>query len=177
MADQTPDFRTRLEVFDILEQLEAVTASAPKLPLTKRAVVNPQHLQMLVARLRHVLPPEVVQAQEIIRYRDTLIAKAQEEAQRVRASAEQESVQKVSETQLVRDADATATDMRGRAEDEARSMISDVEERARDRMRGADDYAAEVLRKLEGELEALLGTMRRGLEALEPQAQISEQQG
>ena len=169
MPEQTPNLRTRLEVFEILEQLDTITKAATKLPLTRRAVINPRDLQTLVARLRHVLPTEVAQAQEIIRYKDSLIGQAQTEAKRLRSTAEQESLQRVSESQVVQDARAAGTEIRARAQDEARAAVSEAEARAMERMRGADDYAIEVLDGLEGDLESLLGTTRRGLSALRPE--------
>lgn len=166
MSQQPPNLRTRLPVFEALEQLETMATSATKLPLTKRAVINPTDLMDLVARVRASLPPDITQAQEILRYRDSLVGQAQAEAQRLRTNAEQESLLKVSEAQVVHDARDRASQIQLQADDQVQEILKQAEAQAVERVRGADEYSIDVLRKLEGELEALLSTARRGLQAL-----------
>ena len=157
---------TRLEVFGVLEKLEGLTASATKLPLTNRAVLNPADLHELIAALKRALPNEVTEAQQIIRFKDSILSQAHNEAKRIRATAEQDSLNKVSETQISRDAKSTAERVITEAREQAREVLTRAEELAGQRVQGADDYAADVLEKLEGELSGLLATARRGLESL-----------
>ena len=91
MADRGPKPETTLEIMATLDRMEAITGSATKLPLTRRAVINPKEIQDLVAHIRHALPTDISEALQIIRYRDTLISQAQAEASRLRADAEREA--------------------------------------------------------------------------------------
>ncbi|MEE9284413.1 MAG: hypothetical protein V3V35_01655 [Dehalococcoidia bacterium] len=158
--------QTRLQVFHLLDLLESTTASATKLPLTKRAVINPGEVQELVAKLRHALPNEITDAQQIIRYRDSILSKAQADAKRLREAAEQESLQKISETEIMRDADKRVEEVEAEAQRRAEQLVASAEARIQERIEGADAYAADVLGRLEEELGTLLATARRGLEQL-----------
>ena len=166
MATRGPKLNLKLEVIDVLARLEAITASATKLPLTRRAVINPQEIQELVTQARNSLPTDINEAQQIIRYRDTLISQAQAEAIRLRADAEQAAMQKVSETQIMKDARVKAEDIRDEAQREGQDILAQAEKQATSRIDGADTYAMEVLTRLEEELTALLATARRGIESL-----------
>ncbi len=176
MTTKQPKLRTRMEVFEILDRLEAIAGSATKLPLTQRAVINPRDIQELVSQLRHTLPQDISEAQQIIRYRDTIVKQSQDEATGVRKAAERESMEKVADTQVVKDAKSKAEEIRAQAKKDAAELISQAEEQATARIKGADEYAVDVLRKLEEELNTLLLTARRGLEALEAGRELQEEQ-
>lgn len=168
-----PKLRGKLEVFDILAQLEAVTATATKLPLTRRAVINPAEIHDLVARLRHALPADLAEAQQIIRFRDTFLAQSQNDAKRIRATAEQEALQRLSESQIAADAMKDAEKIKAAAQQQVAQTLVEADAQARQRIEGADAYAIEVLSKLEEELHTLLLTARRGLDTLQTGHDIS----
>ena len=105
---QAAPVKSKLEVFDILKKLESLTDSATKLPLTNRAVLNPADLNELIGALKRVLPAEVTEAQQIIRFKESILGQAHNEAKRIRATAEEESLNKVSETQVSRDSKVMA---------------------------------------------------------------------
>jgi len=177
MAESAPNLQTRLQVFDLLDRLEALTASATKLPLTRRAVVNPAELQEVAARLRHLLPKEIVEAQQIIRYKDSLVQRAQVDAKRMRDAAEQEARHKISETQIMHDARREADELAAGARRRADETVAGSEAQARQRIEGADAYAMDVLRKLDEELTALLASARRGMEVLESGSHLDQGEG
>ena len=155
-----------VEALKILEKLEALTSSATKLPLTNRAVLNPADLNALCTALKKALPKGIAEAQQIIRFKDSILTQAQAEAKRIRSEADEQSMTKVSDTQVYRDARTTAEHIIAEAREQAGEVLERAEEIARQRVKGADDYADEVLEKLEGELGALLATARRGREIL-----------
>lgn len=167
MPERLPRLTRKLEILDIIARLEAITNSATKLPLTRRAVINPKEIQELVTQLRNSLPSDINEALQIIRYRDTIVSQAQNDANRTRAKAEEEAEQKVSETQIVRDSKKAAAEIVRDAEAERDALIVEAEQQATSRIKGADDYAIEVLRRLEEELTTLQVTTRRGVESLE----------
>ncbi len=166
MVQGAPNVQTRLQIFEVIDRLEALTASATKLPLTRRAVINPADVQDLVTRLRHLLPREIVEAQQVLRYKDSLVQRAQAEARRMREAAEQEVAHRVSETQIMHGARLQSEELRRDSEKKAQELLTKAEAHARERTEGADAYATDVLRKLEDELMALLSSARRGLEVL-----------
>jgi hypothetical protein len=109
-----------------------------------------------------------------MRYKDSLVQRAQAEARRMREAAEQEVAHRVSETQIMHDARLRAEELRRESEKKAQDILVKAEAQARERTEGADAYAADVLRKLEDELMALLSSARRGLEVLGAGAQVNK---
>jgi len=166
MPERGPKLRPKLEIVDMIMRLEAITASATKLPLTRRAVINPREIQELVTQLRNALPSDINEALQIIRYRDTLVSQAQTDANRMRAKAEQEAMQKVSETQIVKDAKKMAAAITHEAQAERDALLAEAETQATIRIKGADEYAIDVLTRLDEELNTLQVTTRRGVESL-----------
>ena len=166
MAERGAKLQPKLGIMDVIARLEAVTGSATKLPLTRRAVINPREMQDLVTQLRNSLPADINEALQIIRYRDTRISQAQTEAARIKADAEQEALQKVSETQIVTDAQVMAENIKSEAHGQQQALLADAEQQATSRVNGADAYALDVLTRLEEELTTLLSTARGGIESL-----------
>lgn len=166
MPEKAPKLTGKLEILEIIARLEAVTNSATKLPLTRRAVFNPNEIHELVNQLRNTLPPDINEALQIIRYRDALITQAQTDAKSLRGKAEQESMQKVSDTQIVRDARAKAQGIIEDVQKERAAVLLDAEKEAAAKVHGADRYAIDVLTRLEEEMDTLLQTARRGIESL-----------
>ncbi len=56
------------------------------------------------------------------------------------------------------------------AEEQARGRLDDAQATSRAQMREADIYALQTLKKLEGELDGFLNTVRRGIDTLEQRA-------
>jgi len=174
MPDKAPNLNMKLEIVEIIGRLEAVTSSATKLPLTRRAVINPSEIQELVNQLRNCLPTDINEALQIIRYRDALVSQAQADASRMRGKAEQESMQKVSDTQIMRDARAKAQGILDQAGRERAAILAQAEKEAAEKVEGADRYAIEVLTRLEAEMDTLLGTARHGIESLKEGKALEE---
>ncbi len=177
MADRTPKIRPNLEMIEIINRLEAITGSATKLPLTKRAVINPREIQELVTQLRNSLPNDINEALQIIRYRDSLLQQAQTDATHVRNKAEQEALLKLSDSQIVKDAKKMAEGIIAEAREQQQAMLAEAEKQAQARVEGADTYAIDVLGRLEEELSALLQTTRRGVETLKEGKDLEKSEG
>jgi hypothetical protein len=174
MTQRATPPQDRLEIFDVLDRIEALTSSATKLPLTRRAVINPRDIQELVERLRRLVPLEITEAQQIIHYRDSFVLQAQTDAKRVRSTADAEAIKKISDTQVMYDARKAAEQIEEDARRRAEQAVIDAETQAQARVEGADAYAMDVLRRLEEELGTLLGTARRGLESLSEGRELRE---
>ena len=124
--------------------------------------------------------------------REELINQALTESGRIRSSIEDERQERIESTDLVQEAKdqaqlvaTTATneasEMAQEAQKQADKIILDAEKTAqsirdeaerfsRERVDGANQYAQDVLFKVEQELSQLLGSARRGIEALEVQS-------
>lgn len=109
----------------------------------------------LLQMVRAALPRELHQTTRLLHEAETMLARAREDARRIVLDAQ-------AHARTLNEAGAPAPAARAHAAvDEARREA----ERVR---RGADEYAAQVLQRLEGEVDKILATIRRGQEVLRP---------
>ena len=89
---------------------------------------------------------------------------------------------RLTDNELVKAAEEKARQIVHQAEEQAEAMLKDSEERIRSRfgtaetvaaqqMEEADRYTLEMLRKLEAQLSAFLGSVRAGVDSMENKAQ------
>ena len=110
----------------------------------------------LIDQLRVAVPDEVRQARRITEEASRITARAQEEADAVIARAQQHGAQMLEERELVRASQQRAGEILDQAQNEAREV-----------RRGADEYAAGVLIRLEGECIKALTSIKRGIDMLD----------
>ena len=109
----------------------------------------------LVDQLRVAVPEEVRQAKRITQESDRILEKAQEEADRIIARAQEQAAFLIEERELTR-----------AAEQRSREIIEDGYGQADEIRRGADEYAASVLIRLEGEVVKVLQSIKHGISLL-----------
>ncbi|MDQ6856800.1 MAG: hypothetical protein M3Z57_06985 [Candidatus Dormibacteraeota bacterium] len=153
-------------VVDIVDALEELVGAARRLPFTPSVVVNEEEILELVDRIRVALPDDLVTARHTLDERDQILERAEHEVAAVTGRAEEEAAR------LVREAAAQAAALVDQhaiitsATEQARALVADAEQHAAAQRTAADDYAREVMQRLEEQLERWLGTVREGLGAL-----------
>lgn len=120
-------------------------------------MIDEQECLDILDQIRVALPEEIKQARRVNAERDTIVAEAEARAQQIVREAEERATEKVEEHALVR-----AAQLR------AEQVEADAEARSDEIRQDADHYAYETLSELEGELEQLLLTVRKGTRALRP---------
>jgi len=139
-----------------VERLEAMIANGRKLPLTSNVVVDQAAALDLVDELRHAVPEEVQSARRITAEGERILERAQQESERIVAKAQEQAAFLIDERGLTEASEA-----------EGRRVIHDALAEAADVRRGSDEYAADVLVHLEGEVVKALQSIRRGIELLD----------
>jgi bifunctional DNA-binding transcriptional regulator/antitoxin component of YhaV-PrlF toxin-antitoxin module len=153
-----------------------------KLPIGGRVAIDRRRLLDLIDQMRVTVPAELREAQEVLQQKDEVLTRAREESQLLLARSQQEIEERLSETEIIKTAQARAEEVLRQAEDQAEIMLKDTEERVRSRlgqaetvaaqqMDEADRYALEMLRKLESQLSAFLGSVRAGVDSMESKTQ------
>ena len=112
------------------------------------------------------MPEEVRQARRITEEASRITERAREEGDAIIARAQQQAAQMLDERELVRAAQQRAAEIIDRAQDEAREV-----------RRGADEYAAGVLIRLEGECIKALTSIKRGIDMLDERHRPSGEDG
>jgi cell division septum initiation protein DivIVA len=171
-------------VVDIVDALEELVGSARRLPFTPSVVVNEEEILELVDRIRVALPDDLMSARHTLDERDQMLERAEREIAEAAARAERDIAGAAARAEeaaarMLREAQAQAAALVEdhaivrTATDQGRLLVADAEQHASAQRRAADDYAREVMHRLEEQLDRWLGTVREGLQTL-PQAAAAE---
>ena len=145
-----------MDIQFLLERLEALVVSGRKVPMTGQVVLEQGSALDLIDQMRAAIPEEVRQARRIHQEGDRLIQRGRDEAEHIIAAAQEQAALLLRDHELMR-----------RAEAESAEIVARAEAQAEETMGGADKYAADVLRRLESDLETTLSTVRTYIGILE----------
>jgi flagellar biosynthesis/type III secretory pathway protein FliH len=170
-----------VDILHHIDRLEELVGEARKIPVGGGVVIARQRLLDLIDRMRVSVPKEVYDAREVVEKRDEVLEDAGAEASRIIARAQEEVERRLKEKEVVKAAEERARQVLAQAQErmlelsreaeaQAAARLDDAQEAAREEMREADVYALQTLKKLEGELDEFIGTVRRGIDTLEKRA-------
>ncbi|OLC52587.1 MAG: hypothetical protein AUH85_16600 [Chloroflexi bacterium 13_1_40CM_4_68_4] len=145
-----------MDIQFLLERLEALVVNGRKVPMTSQVVLEQGSALDLIDQMRAAIPEEVRQARRVHQEGDRLIQRARDEAEHIIAAAQEQGARLLQDHELLR-----------RAEAESAQLVERAEAQAEETMSGADKYAADVLRRLESDLETTMSTVRTYLGILE----------
>jgi hypothetical protein len=157
-------------VLDIVDTLEELVGGARRLPFTPSVVVNEDEILELVDRIRVALPDDLTAARHMVDEREEVLERAAHEAAELTTRAEEEAARRVREAQAhaVALVDEHAIVLTATAK--AHELVAQAQAQAASERAAADDYAHEVMQRLEDQLERWLGTVREGLQSLPQKA-------
>lgn len=140
----------------LIDRLETMVTSAKRMPITGKLMLDEQDLADLIDQMRTVLPEEVRAARKVLRERDSIIAEAQQQADEVLRTANDQAEMLLNQHGLTEAAEARANE-----------YLQEAMNAAQERVNGADDYAREVLSQLQQQLVRHLSIIEKGLSALD----------
>lgn len=138
-----------------LADLEQLVGDAKAVPLSASVMVNRAEIEDLVSEVRDALPEELNQARWVVRERDGILERAEADADRVRAEAEEAQTRLVSDQEVVR-----------AAEREAARIVEEAREHARQIRLEAEDYVDAKLANFEVVLNKTLSAVEKGRQKL-----------
>ena len=145
-----------MDIMHLVDRLEETIKEGKQVPFSGLRLVDERRLWPLLDQMRISIPDEVRRAKRIIREKERTMAQAHEEAERIVALARSEAVQLTAEHNIAQAAETRAVAIRERVEREAETIRT-----------GADDYAFNVLCKLEQELKRTLTVIENGIHAIQ----------
>ena len=166
-----------MNLLHLVDRLEELVAGAQRMPIGSRAIVDRRRLLDIIDQMRVAIPDEVRQAREIVAQTSAIRRDSEEEARLVVARAEEQGTRLVDEHHVTRAARLRAEEIAEEAERQLDDRISaanaDIERRldesrrlAEQQMSAADQYAQELLGRLERQLQAFQRSVHSGLEQL-----------
>ncbi|MGN0038468.1 MAG: ATPase [Coriobacteriales bacterium] len=136
---------------ELLDELaERIENSKPVLGNSQKRQVEIGPVFEIIDEIRDILPEELRQARIIVRDRQGMIEAAEIDANRILEDAERQADQIASEQEIVRIAEAKATD-----------IVEEAMMREREMRVGAEDYADQIFANLETNLDNLLKNVTR----------------
>jgi cell division septum initiation protein DivIVA len=144
-----------MDILHLVDRLEEVFNAGRPIPLTHKLAVDEDRVLEIIDQMRVSIPDEVKKAQQILNQRDRLLAQAQEEAARTVQLAKEKGDQMLERESLVAAAQARANEIAQQAQADAEGVRAD-----------ADDYALDVLTRLEAELVKSLTQVQNGIDKL-----------
>lgn len=145
-----------MDIQYLVERLEALVVNARKVPMTSQVILEQATVLDLIDQLRVAIPEEVRQARRINQESDRLLQRARQEAEQIIGAAQEQAALLLQDQAILREAETRRQD------------IEDVAgQKAEETMRGADQYAADVLVRLESDLVKTLSIVKKSLEVLE----------
>ena len=172
-----------------INRMEEMILDCPRIPLSRRTLVDEDQLLYQLDLVRLALPTAFQEALDIIRHRDQIVVEAEQYASDVIEAAQRQAAQILDETGLVHQAEAEATQIRQRVQEECEAVreqaIAEIEHMRRQSQkdveafqkqvvaesteiqRGADEYADRVLRDMERQMSEMIRVIRNGRQHLQ----------
>jgi len=145
-----------MDIQFLVERLEALVVNARKLPMTSQVILEQAAIFDLIDQMRVAIPEEVKQARRIVQESDRVVQKAREEGEQIIGAAQEQAAILLQDQSIIREAELRAGDTETQAQ-----------AKADETMRGADQYASDVLIRLESDLVKTLSIVKKSLEVLE----------
>jgi vacuolar-type H+-ATPase subunit H len=169
-----------VQILELIDSLEELVVQARRLPVGGNLVVDRKRMLDIIDQLRLGVPVDLRQAAEILETRESILKDARESAEQMRAQTEHERARRLDENVLVRESRERAQQLLIDAEERARQAITDADamaaahlseaaEAAQRQMEDIDNYALEILRRLEEQLSSMLDAVQSSIGGLQEQ--------
>lgn len=166
-----------MEILDLIDTLEELVIQSRRLPVGGNLVVDRKRMLDVIDQMRLAVPADLRQAQQIIEMRDQIIEEAHGTARQTLERAEAERSRRLDENSIVKEAQERGQQMLMDSEARARQIIaesdataaehmSEAAEAASKQLDDADQYALEVLSRLENQLQAFLDSIGVSISSL-----------
>jgi F0F1-type ATP synthase membrane subunit b/b' len=171
---------TRITVLDQLDQLEEIVLLSSRIPFSGNRLVNEQDAIEAMDALRDALPPQISQAEELLRQREGFIEKARQQAEEIVAQARREREQLIHSSTIRQEAERQAGELREQARQKTEQLLAQARAQAAQaeqehHLRMAQMEQAFAGRRQQLEQEAQTRRQQLEAEAIDRSRQLMEQ--
>lgn len=145
-----------IDILQLVDRLETMLSKGWRIPFTSNIVIQEDPFLDVIDQMRISIPEEVKQARRVSAERERLLEQAQQEADRVVATAHEQVSSLTGEEEVVKLAQAKADEIIAQAHRSSESIKAE-----------ADAYVMEVLSDMEEQLMKLITTVRNGIQQVE----------
>lgn len=130
-----------MKIFKLLDELKEEIENSPKAVFSNKRTIDTDICFEIIEDIERAIPNEIKKAEELLKEKEHMLRKADEEAASIVSSAEDELQTRVSENNVIQEAEIKAKELLKLAENNAREITL-----------GSKEYADDIL----GELETYL---------------------
>ncbi len=150
LAEGAPNYRAP-QAESLLRQAIELVEEARPMPLSASSMINKEEVLAVLTAAVQGLPDELRSARWLLKERDDFLARVQREGDEIIARARTRAEQMVQRTELVK-----------AAEDRARRVVADADERAKNLRLETEDWCDQKLGGMEVVLERTMRTVASG---------------
>lgn len=146
-----------MSVDELLDTMEDEMDASRAIPLSGKRMVDVDRMHDLIDEVRRSLPDEIRQAKAIVNDRSQILSDAKREAESLVQKAEDRARSLVSQEQVVRDAQRRAAEILQTAQNQGREVSASVTTYCENMLR----ISEEQLAKATGEMKATRANLRQ----------------
>lgn len=189
----------RLDIQQSLDVLEEIILESPRIPLSRRTLVDEDRLLEQLDRIRLNLPTAFQEALRVVQQQEAILAEAEQYAQSILQAADQEAARRLDDMAIMQQAEAEAQQVKQQLQQDCDAMKSQTRseiehwqtaaqkhwEQAKQQTESecqafrqdADAYATQVLGRVEQQLSEMLSVIYNGRQALQLNGAMGKGQG
>ncbi|MBS5887153.1 MAG: ATPase [Negativicoccus succinicivorans] len=139
----------------LLEELDYVVMNGREVPLTNKRLVDQDEVARIIDAINSSLPNELENAKRIVADKERVMMDAQKQAETIIAQAKDYIAKITEESELVKN-----------AQERANEIIANANQTADTMQQNALEYATDVLKYVEENMEGTLDSLRKNRESL-----------
>ena len=139
----------------LLEDLENLIENSGHIPMTSKRVIEEEEVMRILDSINESLPLELEESRRIVAEKEKILADARRQADTLIVQAKDYIAKLTEESELVK-----------QAQDHASQIITAANQSSEELKNSSIQYAADVLRYVEGNLEKTLESLRQNRESL-----------
>lgn len=164
---RAPRDSVKMAIQEQIDKLESIIAQGSRVPLLDKVMVSMAEVLAVLDEIRLAVPEEVKEARRILKERDHLLSEAQKESSRLLSDSQAALDSRIRDSEMVKLAEERAREVLRKAQTESQAILEEAEGHMHSARAGADQYALEVLHKLDAQLAGFQNAVRKGIEVLE----------
>jgi cell division septum initiation protein DivIVA len=141
-----------VDVIQLLEYLQEIIESSPKVPITGKIVIDKRELLDVIDQIVNYLPDEFKKAQWVLSEKERILAEANKQYDSVKKETMDLMKKQVENHDITREAKIMAQEIIASAQRDAKAIRL-----------GARDYADEILSQLDQEIDSKAQAMALGI--------------
>jgi len=113
---------------ELISELKKLLEKSFVIPIIDRVIIDYDRLKSIINELDHILPNEIIEANEILKNKDEIIDEAKKEAEAIVKIAREKADYLLNENTITQRAEKEAEEIKREAEKYALSLLIKVEE-------------------------------------------------